>query len=219
MSLVDRWPDLYKNLENNNSTVKEKKRWVIWRIRIIIFILSIIILISIWTLITLDNKNKLTIDNPTLENIIVELNNIKKITIYPETSVEINIPNGKYEVKLNNKVVWSFEKKSFQHRYILNPTNYIYLQEYILYWDQKYENKIPNNIINIDSQELEWPFKKYEWLYFTWDWNYSLDDYLPESIKISWNYEIKSKIYRFFQFVDMYNNDYAAPESNTWSLN
>jgi len=124
MSLVDRWPDLYKNLENNNPTVKEKKRWVIWRIRIIIFILSIIILISVWTLITLDNKNKLTIDNPTLENIIVELNNIKKITIYPETSVEINIPNGKYEVKLNNKVVWSFEKKSFQHRLFIYKNIY-----------------------------------------------------------------------------------------------
>lgn len=216
MSLIDR-EKIAEEQENLVQEAQKTKSRFSFLAKVKITFVSLVILFLAYSLISesIENKQKLTIDNPSLEEITVQLNNLEKHNISPETSVVIDVPAGEYEVKLNDEIVWKFTKQNHESDYILNPTKYIYLQEYILYWDQKYEDKIPNNIIEIDGETLEWPFKKYDWLYFNWDWNYDLDESYPASIKMKSSYQIKSKLYRFFEFVDMYQADYMYTEETT----
>jgi hypothetical protein len=154
----------------------------------------------------------INVDNPSWSGITIQFNNQEEIFIDAYTNTVLNLNNWEYSLKVNNLDMWLFIKEWIWSKSFLNPTNEIYIQEYILYWDENNYDKLPNNLIEAYWNEAEGPFKKYEGIYISWDWNYFIAENYPDEVTMrqSQTYKIKSKLYRFDDFADMYNRDYIT---------
>jgi len=80
-------------------------------------------------------------------------------------------------------------------------------------------------IHNVDlyyDDQIEWPFQSYTWYYISGDWDYGFLQEFPEEVTL-WKYQsytIKTKLYRYDDFVDMYNQYYTYEEDTqqtTWT--
>lgn len=218
MSLVQREDSVesenISDLENIESNEKPKRSfwWVIKTTFIVIFVIWIISVVgsSFYS-----NAHTIMVDNPTWSWILVHIDDKDDINIPAFGSLEIDIDSWEHSLYLDGKKVWVFEKKFTDFDAFLNPTLDIYIAEYLLYSDDdKYFEKLPNNKIEAYGNEAEGPFKKYEWVYISWDWDYDLSEAFPDEVDMNrWqNYAIKQKIYRFDDFVDMYNENYVEEE-------
>jgi len=202
------------DITNNNSTEQletfQKPKMSLFN-KIKFILTSLFVVLVLWYLATLYylSTQKLLIDNPTDKGITIQIDDIDSYT-----SKMIKLWSWKYSLKVNWKNIWDFEKKSGDRNSLLNPTNEIYIAEYILYWDEASFDKLPINKIEAYWNETEWPFKKYEWLYIPWDWDYWINDEASSEVTLSKysSYTIRSKLYRFNDFVDMYNKVYSLPE-------
>lgn len=176
-------------------------------------LLSFIILIIAWIWFSIYDWFRTTIiDNPYGTGITIQIDENDEFDLAPYTSKILKIWKWNHKLYVDWNFAWDFTKKEFFTSSFLNPTDDIYIQEYILYWEEQYTSKLPNNKIEAYWNEAEWPFKTYKWIYFEWDWNYSIDEIFPDEIKIEDDYKIKSKLYRFDDFVDMFNTDYVVEE-------
>ncbi len=212
MALVDREGNNQGNQEINENTIIQKpKMWLFSKLKYI-FIACIAIFV-VWTISVWFYTATHTqfIDNPTGSWITVQIDDMEVITIAAYSNEVIRLWSWQYTVKMNWEIVWNFEKKSLDTKSLLNPTWGIYISEYMLYWEEEYIDKLPNNTIEAYWNVAEWPFEQYEWLYITWNWNYGTDESFPEEVELrkSKAYKIKSKLYRFDDFVDMYNEYYV----------
>lgn len=170
------------------------------------------------------NWTTVWIDNPTKQSIFVKINSewFEK-EIPAKTNLRFSINSWENEIFLNWKSVWKINKKFFSDTsYFVNPTLTPYISEYTLYinndilekwYNSKYDDKLPKNKIIIFENEIIWPFKKYEWLFIKWTWDYWFGDMsykTDEEIEGNENqeYKIKEKLYRLDEFIDMYNKNY-----------
>ena len=218
MSLVKREDSVesentINSTETENSTYKAPEKSLFEKLKTLIISLVVIAAIWIWGYMFYKNWNSILVDNPTDKEISVKLNSDwveKKIS--PNTGLEMKIKSGDNEVFLNWKSVWKFQKGYMDFNAFLNPTKSIYISEYWLYSDRDwYESKLPINKIEAYWNKTEGPFKKYEWLFIKWTWDYYLNQEFPETISL-WkrkHYKIKEKLFRYSDFVKMYNKEYA----------
>lgn len=199
-------------LVDNNEVIEKKPKKSLFSYIKIIFILVVVLFIA-WTFIQwiYTWTKSITVDNPSWSGITIQFNEEDQIFIDAYTTKTLELDNWKYSLKVNNEDMWMFIKEWIWSKSFLNPTNEIYIQEYILYWDENNFDKLPNNLIEAYWNQAEWPFKKYEGIYISWDWNYFLDENYPDEVTMrqSQTYKIKSKLYRFDGFADMYNQDYV----------
>ncbi len=202
------------------------------RAKLILYAIVAVVILWFWGFNFYNKTHTLLIDNPTWSGIIVQIDGKEDIDIPAFWFKEVDIDLWKHSVSLNGEDIWEFERKMNDTKSFLNPTNEIYLSEYLLYTDSDDEEKVdeyfknlPNNKIEAYDNEAEWPFKKYEGMYIVWDWEYGLNEAFPEEVDIiSWiNYTIKQKVYRFDDFLVMYNENYASDDleesstTGTWT--
>jgi hypothetical protein len=100
---------------------------------------------------------------------------------------------------------WELDwKKAF-----LNPTKSVYIKEKAVYLiDNSDANPEPYQDIEINWKVFNWPFYIYDDYYIKWEWTYGLDEILPDEIETYLDYEVKVKIYRYDDFVEMYEEYY-----------
>lgn len=213
MSLIDRnenTVEMPSEAPVSNTSFKS----VFWVIKIIF---SVIVLWSIAGIVGyfyyLDSHS-IYVDNPTWTWIVFQIWDMppENLAAYSHTSLVLN--PWRYTLKVDEKEVWSFEKWYLDFDAFLNPTNEIYIKEYLVYWSEKWYDKLPNNHIEVYWNPIDGPFEKLEWFYIKWSWNYDVDTEFPNEITLpkGSSYEIKSKIYRFDDFVDIYNTYYVEEE-------
>jgi hypothetical protein len=216
MSLVDRAGDNPTTPENVDKIKKTNS--VFWKIRIAFYVILILVVVWIFATAFYSKSHTIYVDNPTWTWITFKIWDKIQEKLEPYSHKSINISPWKYDLVVDWKNIWSFEKKYLEWNTFLNPTQDIYIQEYTLYWDEVGFDKLPNNHIEVFWNKIEWPFKSYSWIYIDWDWNYDLDEAFPSEVKLKkWkDYSIKSKIYRFDEFAQMYNESYANTGSWSW---
>lgn len=165
-------------------------------------------------------SQKVIVDNPTSENIIVKIDN-KEFTIEPLQDIEVSLYPGKHTVIIGDKEIGVFTKQYFDYGSILNPTKSTYVLESIPY------GTIPTNWVDVHYKDVtiegsvyNGPFKTITDLYFTkkhplnflqkdgYKWDYELDEHEPDEEQFNDSYKVFVKIYRFQDFVQMYNEDY-----------
>lgn len=214
MSFVNR-EDTVNEIEwvNDNEVIENKPKKSIFSYIKIIFILIVVLFIwgtfiqwmYAWT-------KTIKVDNPSWSGLIIQFNEQDEVFIDAYTTLTLELDNWEHSLKVNNQDMWIFIKEWVWTKSFLNPTNEIYIQEYILYWDENNYDKLPNNLIEAYWNQAEGPFKKYEGIYISWDWNYFIGENYPDEVTMrqSQTYKIKSKLYRFDDFADMYNRDYFA---------
>jgi hypothetical protein len=198
---------------DDNEIIKNKPKKSIFSYIKIIFIIVVILFIGGTFIKWMYQSTKtINVDNPSWSGITIQFNNQEEIFIDAYTTRNLKLDNWEHSLKVNNLDMWLFIKEWVGNKNFLNPTNEIYIQEYILYWDENNYDKLPNNLIEAYWNEAEGPFKKYEGIYINWDWNYDISEQYPEEVTMrqSQTYKIKSKLYRFDDFADMYNRDYIT---------
>jgi len=210
----------YKKIKNECKCVIDK--CIIYKKRIkkrhvIITTVIIVLLIIAYLLINffLIQFSKVIVDNPTKNEIIVSLDEKNNIKIPANSNAIIEVNNGEHSLYINWEKVGDFTKKFFDTNSFLNPTNEIYVSEYILYWNKDFLDRIPNNKISLyGDQIIEGPFKKYHWIYITWKWDYQINEAFPNDVDLRkwWDFKIKEKIYRNNDFIKMYNEKYYTEE-------
>lgn len=181
--------------------------------KLIIYIILTIVILAIMGFSFYKDSQVMLIDNPTWTWIVVQIDDNPEITVYSHWFEEINVSFGKHSVTLNWEKIWEFDKKLTDRNFFLNPTNSIYMAEYVLYSESDdYYDKLPNNKVEAYGNEIEWPFKKYEGIYIVWDWSYGLIEDFPEATDLTkWSdYTIRQKVYRFNDFLDIYNTEYVT---------
>jgi len=221
MALVDREGDRVVSQDmNENSLMEAPKMWLFTKLKyIFVACIAVFVIWTIWVWFY-TSTHTLFIDNPTWSGITLQIGDMETIEMAAFSNQTIKLWAGIYSVSVNWEKVWDFEKKSLDTDSLLNPTDSIYITEYILYWDEEYLDKLPNNTIEAYGNVAEWPFDQYSWLYIVWDWDYWINEQLPEEVELrkSSAYKIKSKLYRFDDFVDMYNEYYAVEETSEESV-
>lgn len=167
-------------------------------------------------------SQKVTVDNPTAQTITVKIDDTE-YTVEPRKQIEISLYPGEHNVLIAEKEMGIFQKQWFDYGSLLNPTQSTYILESIPYgtvpesWsDNSYKD------IDINGQQYYGPFEVITDLYFAkkqplnflqkkgYEWNYGLDQHEPEEETINTKsaYEVFVKIYRFDDFIEMYNEDY-----------
>ncbi|QFR39304.1 hypothetical protein A9Q91_03645 [Candidatus Gracilibacteria bacterium 28_42_T64] len=212
MALVDREGNNQGNQEINENTIIQKPKMGLFSKLKYIFIACIaIFVVGTISVGFYTATHTQFIDNPTGSGITVQIDDMEVITIAAYSNEVIRLGSGQYTVKMNGEIVGNFEKKSLDTKSLLNPTGGIYISEYMLYGEEEYIDKLPNNTIEAYGNVAEGPFEQYEGLYITGNWNYGTDESFPEEVELrkSKAYKIKSKLYRFDDFVDMYNEYYV----------
>jgi hypothetical protein len=212
MSLVWREDSVESKKDISEEIVVEQKpkKWFFFYLKTFVF--TAVILVILWSFISYmyESATTIKVDNPTLSWVVIQFNDLEEISISANSFSKVDLKPWKYNLKVDWENLWDFEKWYFDWDSFLNPTNSIYLWEYVLYGDESWLSKLPNNKVEAYWNEAEGPFKKYEWIYIKDDWDYWIDKNLPEEVELnSWqSYKIKLKIYRFNNFVDMYNKIY-----------
>lgn len=215
MALVDRWDEESQakgeNIEMGVVTDAPKKKGnVIFTVLALVFFFWVILWTVMWP--KLQNYGTLYIDNPTENEISVQIWELEKMTIPANSSKEIDLKPGTYALSVNDESVWEFKKWMADWKSFLNPTKSTYVLEEAIYTvDENTEVPDNNTTITIWDEEFYWPFKVYNEYYISWDWGYWLDEETPTSVMTqSKNYTTVKKIYRLDDFEDMYN-DYYLP--------
>ena len=210
--------DTLEIIEENNEIEKTEKPWFsLWtKIKLLFGVIIVIWVVwSIWSWMY-SNARTIMIDNPTGSGITLKIDTWEEISLNPNTSKTVKITSWEHIVYINWKEVWKFEKSFTDSNMFLNPTESIYIEEYILYLedqnDTSYDDKLPNSKIEAYWNTTEWPFKKYEWLVIKGNWDYGIDEKIPEKVSLGKRkkYKIVQKLYRFDDFVDMYNEVYIG---------
>lgn len=214
MSLVNR--DAEKAIQEESiETIYEKPRMSSWAKIKIVAVLLIVLLVW-WSFVAwmINSSRTLDIDNPTGSGIILQFNDMPEIKISAHTFESIDLGTGIYTVTVDGNNIGTFEKKFLDGSSFLNPTLSPYIKEEAFYGDEKYIDKLKYRTVTIGENQIEWPFEVFEDLYVKGSWNYDLDENYPSevSVKSKKKYKIKSKIYRIWDFIDMYNREYAIQD-------
>lgn len=156
-------------------------------------------LISLWFVGYSYKKYKeILVDNPTLQEIKVKIDNGEEVIIPARTSKIMKIWAWNHKVFLNWKEVWDFERKKFSfhplsfityEKNILNPTKSSYFYETIYFWDLSKDF----------SREED---KEYSNLLLDRHFDYKIWEKVPEEVDLSkWKkYTSKVKIYRDYEY-------------------
>lgn len=216
MSLIDRTWETTPVTEENTQPPKSN----FFKIKIILAV--VVIALVAWRFIYefYLSATQLLIDNPTSDEIVFQIWDLPEDRLAWYESKIIDLKSGTYQLKVDWEVVGTFEKKATDTHAFLNPTNDMYLKEYIVYGSESWYDALPENTVDLFyDDQIQWPFESYTWYYISWDWDYSFDKEFPEEVSL-WKYKtyaIKSKLYRYEDFVDMYNTHYAYEEEyGTW---
>lgn len=222
MSLVDRKDEneliesmnVDQDLNQWNSEIGPK-RSIFWIIKAITISLVVIFVIYILGKGFYKASHEVYVDNSFDQDITIQINDMEEIDVPAFSHKIISLWAWEYTLSVNGEKIWEFEKKSWDRNAILNPLNDIYITEQVIYWDSSYIDILPSNVIEAFGNKAEGPFVTYDWIYFQWNWNYDLDQTLPEEINLRENekYKIKTKLYRFTDFAEMYNRDYLIDEA------
>lgn len=177
----------------------------------------LVLVIGAW-FIFYTNATNIYVDNPTETPLSFKISDWEEYSLAAYTWMEVKLKTWNNKLFVNWAEVWSFDRKSVWPKSFLNPTEDVYVQEYLVYGDlEKWRDSLPNGKVTAYDNDLEWPFKQLEWIYITWDWDYWLNEDFPDEITIpEWkSFVVKSKVYRFDDFVDMYNVEYYNWEDET----
>ena len=193
--------------------------------------IKIIILTIMWTLflsscdIPFISWLKILIDNPTNEEINIELDS-KKYKIPALKDITISIKKWEHNLVIINKDnknsedIKNTKKEKIKHfiikenipnkTHLLNPTE----SDYII-WKTYYsihKEPIPDEFlskIKINWVKYEWFFEKINWIFIENNWDYDLKTKEPDTIEVEWRRKtIKSKIWRIKDFKEEYFNRY-----------
>lgn len=199
------------------SDLAEKKWfWILQKL-----ILFLFWVIAIWWVFMLSNEmsswaSNIMIDNPTWTGITVNIDGWNTIEIPAYESTIVDITSWEHTLYTWEIELAKFEKKSEDSQMFLNPTGEVYIEEYVLYLEDEedisYDDKIPHNEIEAYWNTAEWPFVKYDWVVVDWSWDYSPWEPFPTEVTLwkSESYRLEQKLYRFEEFVDMYNIVYIG---------
>lgn len=220
MSLVNREDDRDIIMQETEQVEQKPRRSIFSYIKIFA-VIAVILFVwgGIFSSIYRGSKT-IYVDNPTGTWVTITFNQSDAIVIPANTFMKVNLSSWTFNLKVDGKDMWDFEKKFMDWDAFLNPTNAIYVKEEILYSDEedydKYFDKLPNNSFDLLWDTLEGPFTKFEGMYIQWSWNYNIDEEFPEevSMKSKKDYAIKSKLYRLNDFIDMYNSEYAYEDES-----
>lgn len=184
-----------------------------WSNKLKIWLILVVILLIFWGVFywLYSNATTVYVDNPLDSQITFKIWDQEEHTLWAYTWITVKIKSWINKLYVNWEEVWTFEKKSLDWKGFLNPTKDVYVQEYLIYWDlEKWEKELPTWKVTAFDNDLEWPFKQLEWIFITWDWNYWLNEEFPETLDLpEWkDYIIRSKVYRFDDFVELYNKEY-----------
>ncbi len=215
MSLVDRSSQELEILDEqieNTETPEKEKMWFFAKIKIIF--VSIVVITVVFSLLSglYMSSHTLNIDNPTGTWITVQIDEMDSILIPSLSTTQINLKSWTYTLKVNGEEKGKFTKDTLDFNAFLNPSEEFYVQEYILYWEQKYLDKLQIHEISMYNDTIEGPFKTYSWIYIKGDWDYGIDRNFPNEVKTKGSYKIKSKLYRYSDFIDMFNQDYVEQQ-------
>lgn len=154
-------------------------------------------LISLWFVGYSYKKYKeILVDNPTLQEIKVRIDNGEEVVIPARTSKIMKITAWNHKVFLNWKEVWDFERKKFffhplsylEHKNdILNPTKSTYFFETNYFWEA------PKDLPE-DREKSD--------LYMREIYNFGIWEKVPKEVKLSKGkkYTTKVKIYRDYEY-------------------
>lgn len=217
MSLVDRQAEL--PIENNTSPQEEKIGTSLVN-KLKIFGIIAIIIFVLWSILYsfYNSSTHLIVDNPLADKISFQINNLPIETLQPYETKILNLNPWIYQLRVNGELLGNFEKKYSHTNAFLNPTQDIYVKEHMVYGDEAWYEKLPNNRVKLfNDEEIEWPFETFSGYYILWDWDYSFDEIFPESVSLGKyeSFKIKTKLYRYDDFVEMYNEYYVFDEN--WS--
>lgn len=219
MSLIDRTWEAPVELGENAQPPKDSFS----KIKIIFVVVVIALVVWRFVYSFYLSTTQLLIDNPTSEEVVFQIWDLPEDRLAGYESKTIDLKSGTYELKVDGEVVGTFEKKATDTHAFLNPTNDIYLKEFMVYWSEAWYDALPENTVDLfGDDQVQWPFESYTWYYISWDWDYSFDKEFPEEVSLGkyQSYSIKSKLYRYEDFVDMYNMHYAYeqedPTQDVW---
>lgn len=216
MSLIDRtwenpivvWDDTTQQPPKNNF----------FNIKVIFIVLVFAVIIWRFLYSFYLSTTTLLIDNPTSEEVVFQIWDLPEDSLGAYESKTIDLKSWVYDLKVDWELVGTFEKKAKDTHAFLNPTNDMYLKEFMVYGSEAWYDALPENTVDLYyDDQVQWPFESYTWYYISWDWDYWFDREFPEEVSL-WKYQsytIKSKLYRYDDFVDMYNTHYAYDEEET----
>jgi hypothetical protein len=213
MSLIDRWEEnsqeqvVVETTDNVPQQVIPVWKQVLWWIFLVG--LFIALLFSYFGH-KLASVNTLYIDNPTSEEIKVQIDDWEILSIDGKFHKVIDLKAWVHSLKVDWEDKWEFTKGKFDWKAFLNPTKSVYVKEVAIYTnDENFDDRSYIDI-EIDWEIYNGPFTKYNDYYITWDWTYGLDESLPDEAS-SGKYSketTKIKIYRLDEFKKMYDKWY-----------
>jgi hypothetical protein len=210
MSLVDRWDETSQEQgENTNIQNIEQESWKSNILGIIAIVVVALIALWIYLVPKFATFWKLYIDNPTDTEVTIQIWDESPLTLAPKSHQELELKSGVYSLKVNGTDVGEFKKWGIDWKAFLNPTKSIYIKEraeYVVDWVEVDDSDYTE--INIYGNVFYGPFYTYDDYYIEWDWTYGLDEELPDEVDTYWSSTIKTKIYRYDDFVKMYEEFY-----------
>lgn len=218
MSLVNRWDensqewivDLNTNEDYHWDSQKNEQGYKKSSI-ITVVLVVVVVVVAIVTFLATQFAvfGNLYIDNPTDTEVTVQIWDKEVLTLAPKSHQEIELKTWTYSLVVNGESVWEFKKLWIGKSAFLNPTKSVYIEEkavYVTDWvdidDDDYKE------IEIDWQIFYWPFEVYDDYYVVWNWSYGLDEVLPDEVETYSDSAVKIKIYRYDEFVEMYDEYY-----------
>lgn len=221
MSLIDRQGDNSLEIIEDQPSPPPKNTFA--KVKIAFVALIVLLIAGRFLYSFYLSTSTLLVDNPTSEAITFQIWDMPEQTLQPFESKTIDLKTGTYDLKIDGQVVSTFQKKSTHTQAFLNPTNEMYLKEYMVYGSEAWYNSLPENKVDLYyNDQIEWPFQSYTWYYISGDWDYGFLQEFPEEVTL-WKYQsytIKTKLYRYDDFVDMYNQYYTYEEDTqetTWT--
>lgn len=200
MSIIKEEEENFNQKGNKKNIIKI----LIW-ISIVIFITILYIILNI-----INSKQILYIDNPSNNEILVTISTLAPIAIPAKSYNEIKIKNQTYTLSVDWEYLWEFTIKKSDENFFLNPTKSHYILEEAIYTDKEINNEAEEIKINVNGIDFYWPFSILDSIYINSKWDYWLDEDLPNNISVpeDKDYLTFKKIYRFDDFIEMYNNWY-----------
>jgi hypothetical protein len=212
MSLVNRWDEESQNTPLNSSASASNNSYA-WKFSKILQILGILILA--WVILWLAFGYKvasistLYIDNPTENEVSVKVWDLDAISIFPKSHQEIELKSWTYPITVNEENIWEITKWKLDGKAFLNPTKSTYIKETAVYaveWTDFDDSKYAE--VEAYGEKYYWPFEVFSDIYVKWNWTYGLDENLPNQVNTSSDETTRVKIYRYNDFLPMYEEYY-----------
>jgi hypothetical protein len=213
MSLVNRWDEESQDTTLNDSVKASNSSSAFAGLSKILQVIGVLVIV--WVILWFAFGHKLAsywtlyIDNPTENEISVKVWDLAAINIAPKSHQEIELKSWTYPIVVNEENVWEIVKWKVDGKAFLNPTKSSYIKETAVYateWTDFDDSKYTE--IEVYGEKYYWPFEVFNDVYIKWSWTYGLDEVLPDQVDTYSDETTITKIYRYDDFLPMYETYY-----------